>query len=70
MLPPLTFRRLNELNIKYVAFHAQVGKEFPDSEQDEEKDDFIEIRNTASTVGRLPDDQGELILSTWLCLFL
>ena len=49
--------------------HAQVGKEFPDSEQDEEKVKFIEARNGASSVGQFPDDQGALTLSTWLCLF-
>ena len=35
-------------------------KEFPDSEPGEKKDKFIEIRNTANTAGRFPDNQGEL----------
>lgn len=39
--------------------HAQVGTEFPDSEQDEGKDKFIEARNTANTEGQLPADQRE-----------
>ena len=33
-----------------VAVCMWVGKEFPGSKQGKEKDEFIEIRNTASTV--------------------
>lgn len=54
----------------FVVACAQVGKEFPDSEQSGEKDEFIEARNTASTVGGLSDDQGEGTSSVWSCLFL
>ena len=38
-------------------------KNFPESQQDEKKDNFIEIRDTSSTAGQLPDGQGELTLS-------
>ena len=35
-----------------VVICVQVGKEFPDSEWDEKKDEFIEIRNAANAAGR------------------
>ena len=36
----------------------------------EEKVEFIEIRDAAPAAGQLPDTQGELTMSMWLCLFL
>lgn len=39
---------------------TRAGKEFQGTKWSEERDEFIEIRNTASTVGRLPDKQREL----------
>ena len=46
-------------------------KKFPDSEQGEEKDEFIEMRNAVSTSGRLPDDQGEPSAhGNWLFIFI
>lgn len=53
-----------------VVVCVRVGKEYPDSEQGEEKDEFIEARNSANTVDSLSADQGELIPSMWSCLFL
>lgn len=35
-----------------VMICVKVGKEFPDSEWDEKKDEFIEIRNAANAAGR------------------
>ena len=32
--------------------------------------EFIEIRDAASSAGRLPDDQGDMTMSAWPCLFL
>lgn len=48
---------------------AWVGKEFSDSEQGEEKDEFIEAKNAANTGGQLPIDQGEPTLSTGCVCF-
>ena len=42
-------------------FVHRLEGEFPDSEQSEKKNKFIEIRrNAASASGQLPDDQGPL----------
>ena len=43
---------------------------FSDSGWGEKKDTFIEITDTASAVGRDPNDQGELTPSARSCLFL
>lgn len=47
---------------------AWVGKEFPDSERGEEKEEFIERRNTASTAGdfmliRESQHQGQIVMA-------
>ena len=49
--------------------HLSWKKNFP-AYQSEEKEEFIEIRDTASAVGQLPDDQREQTPSWWSCLFL
>ena len=38
--------------VLFVVICVQVGKEFPDSEWDEKKDEFIEIRNAANAAGQ------------------
>ena len=45
------------------------GEEFP-AQRGEKKQEFIEIRDAAGAAGRLSDDQQELTLGEWLCLFL
>ena len=37
--------------------------------QDEEKVEFIEIRDAASTVGQLPDNPGKLTPGMWSVCF-
>ena len=52
-----------------VVVHAQVGKEFPNTRQNERRIEFIrmgEEGGTASTMGQLPESQGELTLNVGL----
>ena len=46
-------------------------EEFPHSEQDEEKEEFIEIKERCYyTAGQFSHDHGERTPSVWSCLFL
>ena len=52
-----------------VVVHAQVGKEFPNTRQNERRIEFIRMGEegaTASTMGQLPESQGELTLNIGL----
>lgn len=45
--------------------HAQIGREFPNTRQNERRIEFIRVgdeEGTASTMGQLPESQGELTL--------
>lgn len=48
----------------------QVGKRNFLASQGEKKEEFIQIRITNSASGGLSHNQGEWMLSMWLCLFL
>ena len=49
--------------------HAQIGKEFPNTRQNERRIEFIRVgeeMGTANKMGQLPESQGELTLNVGL----
>lgn len=62
-------KKMLENQLSDVVVHAQVGKEFPNTRQNERRIEFIRVGEeggTASTMGQLPESKGELTLNVGL----
>ena len=58
-------KHVGKSTIINVVVHAQIGKEFPNMKQNERRIEFIRVgdeEGVASTMGQLPESQGELTL--------
>ena len=70
------FQREKELHPDFVthkmswSMHMGQKKNFPDSDQGEEKTSLLRQETTVNTVGQLPDNQGEVTPGAWLFLLL
>ena len=55
------------INEENVVVRAQVGKEFPDTRQNEREIKFIRVGDAVRTVGQLKGELTTGVLSTLLC---